>query len=110
MAFCANRRLLCLLTVLVFAISGVAQVYAATASMMQMPAAAMDAPDHGMGGCGGNDKTAHTACVAMCATAVAILCEPAAIPMAVAMQDLASAPEAQPTSHGRSPDTPPPKS
>ena len=110
MAFRDKRRLLCFLTALLFAISGVAQVYAATASVMQMPAAAMDnpSPDQDMG-CGGNDKATHAACVAMCATAVAILSEPAAIPSAVAVRDAEAAPEILPAGYGRSPEPPPPK-
>jgi hypothetical protein len=115
MANHAKRRLLCLLIALLFALSGVAQVYAATASLMQMPSATMDGsvsdhgPDHGMG-CDGNDKATHAACVAMCATAIAILSEPAALPLVVAMHDLHAAPDALPSSHGFPPEPPPPKS
>ena len=54
MAF-RSRRLLCLLTALLFAISSVGHVYAVTNAVMKMPAAAMDGtmPDHGMD-CGGS--------------------------------------------------------
>jgi hypothetical protein len=115
MANRAKRRPFCLLIALLFALSGVVQVYAATTSLMQMPSATMDSSasdhgtDHGMG-CGGDDKAAHTACVAMCATAIAILSEPTALPLVVAMQDLHAAPDALPSSHGFPPEPPPPKS
>jgi|SRR5262245_44040842 len=115
MASNGKRRLLCLLIALLFALSGVAQVYVATISQMQMPSATMEGfasdhnPDHGMG-CGGNDKATHAACLAMCATAIAVLSEPAALPIAVAMQDLHAAPDALPSSHGFPPEPPPPKS
>jgi hypothetical protein len=86
----ANRRWLCLLTALLFAISSMAHAYAMTDASMKMPSAAMEssAPDHGMD-CGGNDKAPHAACVAMCATAVAILSEPVAMTFVVAMRDIA---------------------
>jgi len=64
-------------------------------------------PDHGMG-CGG-DKATHADCIAMCATAVAILSEVVAVPFAVAMQDVVSAAELPPASGGPSPDPHPPK-
>ena len=43
--------------------------------------------------CGGSDKAAHAACIAMCATAVAILSELVAVPFVVAMQDIVVDPD-----------------
>jgi hypothetical protein len=110
MALHANRRWLCLLTALLFAIGGVAHAYAMTDAAMKMPSAAMESSvsDHGMD-CGGGDKAAHAACVAMCATAVAILGEPVAIPFVVAMQDIVVATDLPPSSGGPSPEPHPPK-
>ena len=115
MAFRARRRLFCLLTAVLFALSSVAQVYAATEAVMKMPAAAMEsstessAPDHGMDCGGGGDKAARAACVAMCATAVAILGEPIAIPFVVTAQYVESDPELPPRGRGPSPEIHPPK-
>jgi hypothetical protein len=120
MALRANRRWLCRLTALLFAMSGVAHAYAMTDAAMKMPSAAMasamsdqampDASmaDHGMD-CGGGDKAAHADCIAMCATAVAILSELVAVPFVVAMQDIVIAAELPPASGGPSPDPHPPK-
>ncbi len=110
MALRANRRLLCLLTALLFTVSSAAHVYAATEAAMKKPTAAMEtsAPDHGMD-CGGDDKATHAACIAMCATAVAILSETAAIPTVVAIQDVESVPELPLPSRGPSPEPHPPK-
>jgi hypothetical protein len=111
MAFRARRRLFGLLIAVLFALSSVAHVYAATDAAMKMPtAAAMEssAPDHGMD-CGGVDKAAHAACVAMCATALAILGETIAVPFAVAAQDVESAAELPPPGRGPSPEPHPPK-
>ena len=103
------RRLLCLLTALLFAIGSVAHVNATTEAVMKTPAAVdTSAADHGMD-CGGSDKAAHAACVAMCATAVAILSEPAAIPFVIAMQNVEAGPELPPPDHSPSPEPHPPK-
>jgi hypothetical protein len=119
MALRAHRRWLCLLTALLFAVSGVAHAYAMTDAAMRMPSGAvasaisdqsMSDPsmlDHGMD-CGG-DKAAHADCIAMCATAVAILSELTAVPFVVAMQDIVAAAELPPPSGGPSPDPYPPK-
>jgi len=106
----ANRRWVCLLIALLFAMGSMAHAYAMTDAAMMMPNAAMEssASDHGMD-CGGSDKAAHAACVAMCATAVAILGEPVAIPFVVSMQDIVVAPELSPHSRGPSPEPHPPK-
>ena len=80
---------------------------------MAMSAAGMEDTSHddGMGGmdCGGKDKAAQAACIAMCATAVAIVSEPAAISFVVAAQDVESIPVTLPPGHGLSPEPPPPK-
>jgi hypothetical protein len=113
MALRANRRWLCLLTALLFAVSGAAHAYAMTDAAMKMPAMAsamldQSMPDHGMD-CGGGNKAAHADCIAMCATAVAILSEPVAVPFVVAMQDIVAGLELPPPSGGPSPDPHPPK-
>jgi len=111
MAVRVRRRLLCLLTALLFAVGSVAQVYAGTEAAMTMPSTAMAVSEHGMSGmdCGGNGKAAHAACVAMCATAVAILNEPIIVPMVLAMQNVAASPEQPPLGRGPSPEPHPPK-
>jgi len=116
MALRAHRRWLCLLTALLFAVSGAAHAYAMTDAAMKMPSAAMASatPDQrmmpdGMDCGGGSDKAAHAACVAMCATAVGILSELVAVPFVVAMHDIVAAAELPPPSGGPSPDPHPPK-
>jgi hypothetical protein len=106
----SNRRWLNLLTALLFAIGNMAHAYAMTDAAMKMPSAAMEsyAPDEGMD-CGGSDKATHAACVAMCATNVAILSEAVVIPFVIAMQDVVAAPEFPPPSGCRSPEPHPPK-
>ncbi len=106
----ANRRWLCLLTALLFTIGSMAHAYAMTDAAMKMPSVAMEnsASDHGMD-CGGDDKAAQTACIAMCATAIGILAEQVAMPLVVAMQDIAVAVELPPHSRGPSPEPHPPK-
>jgi hypothetical protein len=95
---------------LLFAVGSVAHVYAATEAATTMGTAAMEtsAPDHGMD-CGGNDKTTHTDCVAMCATVVAILSDSIAVPFAVVVKDVVSDPELPPASHMPSLEPHPPK-
>jgi hypothetical protein len=111
MVFRANRRWLYLFTALLFTISSVAHVYAMTDAAMKMPSTSMESSmsDHGMDCGGGDDKAAKAACIAMCATAVAILNEPAAIPLSVVMHNVVAAPELPPPSLGRSPEPHPPK-
>src|SRR4030081_1218686 len=74
MALRAQRPLLCLVTALLFAIGSVAHVHAAATAGIEMATPPMEAsaPDDGMDCCA-KEKAAHVACVAMCATAVAIL-------------------------------------
>jgi hypothetical protein len=104
----ANRRWLSVLTALLFAIGSVAHAYAMTDAAMNTPSAAMESSDHGMD-CGGSDKATHAACIAICATAVAILCEPVAIPFVVAMQDVVVDPDLPLASRVPSPEPHPPK-
>jgi hypothetical protein len=109
MALHAKRRLLCWVTAMLFAISSVGQVYAATEALMQMPVAVEDFPsDHGMD-CGGKDKASRAACVALCATSVAILVDPVAISFAVAQRDVEADTESPPPGRGLSPEPHPPK-
>ena len=107
----SNRRWLCLLTALLFAISSTAHAYAMTDAAMKMPSVAMEssAPDHGMDCGGGPDKAAQATCIAICAMAVAILSEPVAIPFVVAMQDIVAAPELLLPGACPSPEPHPPK-
>ena len=104
----ANRRWLCLLTALLFAIGSVAHAYAMTDAAMNMSSAAMESSDHGTD-CGGNDKAAHSACVAMCATTFAILSDPVATPFVVAIQDVVADPDLPLPSRSPSPEPHPPK-
>jgi hypothetical protein len=110
MALHAKRRLLRLVTALLFAIGSVAHVYAATGAATTMGSAAMEtsAPDDGMDCCP-KDKAAHATCVAMCATAVAILSDPIAVPLSVVVTGVESDPELPPPSHGPSLEPHPPK-
>jgi hypothetical protein len=107
----SNRRWLCLVTALLFAISSTAHAYAMTDAAMKMPSVAMESssPDHGMDCGGGPDKAAQAACMAICAMAVAILSAPVAISFVVAMQDIVAAPELPPASASPSPEPHPPK-
>src|SRR5436190_9933404 len=112
MALRAHRRWLCLLTALLFAVSGAAHAYAMTDAAMKMPAMESSMSDQGMADhgmdCGGG-KAAHADCLAMCATAAAILSELVAVPFVVAMHDVVIAAELPPASGGPSPDPHPPK-
>lgn len=111
MVFRARRRLFCLFTAMLFALSSVGHVYAATDAIMKMPAAAMEGSmsDHGMDCGGGNDKGARANCMAMCATSVAILSEPVAVPAVVPSQDVESITELPPPERGLLPEPHPPK-
>ena len=105
-----NRRWLCLLTAFVFTIGSIGHAFAMTDAAMKMPSAAMasSAPDHGMD-CDGSDKATHAACVAMCASAVALLNEPVAILFAVAIQDFVVDPALPLLGRSPSPEPHPPK-
>jgi len=98
---------------LLFAASGAAHAYAMTDAAMKMPATESSMSDQGMPDqgmdCGGSGKAAHADCIAMCATAVAILSELVAVPFVVAMQDIVTAAELPPAIGGPSPDPHPPK-
>jgi hypothetical protein len=110
MAFAANRRLLCLITALLFAVSSVAHAYAATAAAMKLPSAAIAASGHDMDGMDcGSGKATHATCIAMCATTVAILNEPVIVPLVVAAHDMVAKPELPPLGRDCSPDPHPPK-
>ena len=94
---------------LLFAVSGAAHAYAMTEAAMKMPAMESSMSDQGMMSghgmdCGGDNKAAHADCIAICATAVAILSELVAVPFVVAMQDIVIAAELPPASGGPSPD------
>ena len=112
MVFHVNRRWLHLVTALLFAISGMAHAYAMTDAAMKMPSAAMEsaASDHDMD-CGGGsgDKAADAACIALCATAVAVLPAPLAMTFVIAMQDIVAAAELEPPGASLSPEPHPPK-
>jgi hypothetical protein len=102
-----------MLTALLFAVSGAVHAYAMTDAAMKMPAMESSSdqdmmPDHGMD-CGGSSKAAHAECIAMCATAVGIVCELVEVPFVVAMQDIVTAAELPPANGGPSPDPHPPK-
>ena len=105
-----NRRWLCLLTALLFAIGSMAHAYAMTDAAMKMPGGAMEnaASDHDMD-CGGGGKAIDAACVALCATAAAVLPAPIAITFVVAMRDIVAATELQPPGDAPSPEPHPPK-
>jgi len=116
MAFRARRRLFGLLTAVLFTISSVGHVYAATEALMKMPAPMADGvmsdhgmSDHGMDCGGGDDKAARVNCMAMCATAVAILSQPVTVPVVVAMLDVASGAELPPPARGVLPEPHPPR-
>jgi hypothetical protein len=112
MVFHVNRRWLCPLTALLFAIGGMAQACAMTDAAMKLPSAAMEcaASDHDMD-CGGGsgDRTADAACVALCATAVAVLPALRVMTFAVVMQDVVAAAESQPSGDSPPPEPHPPK-
>jgi hypothetical protein len=106
-----NRRWLRLVTALLFTIGGMAQACAMPDAAIKMPSTAMEAAasDHDMDCGGGADKAMDAACVALCATAVAILGEPVAIPLLVGMPDIMAVSELPSPSAGPSPEPHPPK-
>jgi hypothetical protein len=106
----SNRRWLCLVTALLFAISSTVHAYAMTDAAMKMPSGAMESssPEDSMD-CGGPDKAAQATCMAICAMAVAILSAPVAISFVVAMQDIVPATELPQPSASSSPEPHPPK-
>jgi hypothetical protein len=106
-----------ILIAVLFGLSMVAHGFAvsrATAKMMvadtsmDMTSMDMGAPDHPMD-CGGKDIGAKTACFAMCASAVAILCDPTRAPVISAMRELAIRPEVPSLGRGIPPEPHPPK-
>jgi hypothetical protein len=91
MAFRAPRRhFVSLLIAMLFGISAVAHGFVMTEAALKMSAATaameMPSPDHAMD-CGGDDKAARAACMATCASAIAILCVPTPVPIVVTMQE-----------------------
>ena len=116
MAFRApRRRFVSLLTAMLFGLSIVGHGFAITAAVLKMSAAAaattmeMPSPGHAMD-CGDDvDKGAHAACVAACASAVAILCEPIQMPIFAAMQDMTADVELPFSGRGIPPEPYPPK-
>jgi hypothetical protein len=111
MALCAKRRFQRRVFALLFAISSVVHAYAVTVSMMTMPTTTIDASasDGDDMGCCASDKATHAACVAICASAFAILAEPVTTPYLVTTQGVEPALQLPLTSSDRSPDPPPPK-
>ena len=116
MAFRAPRcRFVSLLTVMLFGLSIVGHGFAMTEAVLKMSAAAaattmeMPSPDHAMD-CGDDvDKGARAACVAACASAIAILCEPVQMPIFAAMQDMAADVDLPFSGRGIPPEPYPPK-
>ena len=107
------RRFACLPIALLFGISMVAHGFAvsqATAkTMMADTSIDMGTPGHPMD-CGGKGIGAKTACFAMCASAVAILCDPARVLIVSAMHELTVEPQVPALDRGIPPEPPPPKS
>jgi hypothetical protein len=110
MALCAKRRLQRQVFALLFAISSVVQAYAVTVSMMNMPTATVNASGNDDMDCCASDKASSGACVAICATAVAILADPVTTPQPVATGHVEPALELPLISRDPSPEPPPPKS
>jgi hypothetical protein len=106
------RRFTCLLIALLFAISmathGFAVSQAATKMMVADASMQMGAPDHPMD-CDGKDMSAKAACFAMCASAIAILCDATRMPIVSAMLDLTVDPQASVVGRGVPPEPHPPK-
>lgn len=109
MALCAKRRLQRQVFALLFAISSVVHAYAVTVSMMNMPTATMDASASDDMDCCASNKATNAACVAICATAVAILTNPVTTPQPVTTEDVEPALQLPLISSDPSPEPPPPK-
>jgi hypothetical protein len=113
MAFRAPRRqVVALLIAMLLGISTIAHGFVMTEAALKMSAAtgAMDmpSPDHAVD-CGGDDKAARAACMATCASIIAILCESAQMPIVATMQDLAPDVELPFSGRGIPPEPHPPK-
>jgi len=113
MAFRAPRRhFVSLLVAMLFGISAGAHGFVMTEAVVKMSAAttAMESQssDHVMD-CGGDDKGARAACIAACAGAIAILCEPTQMPIVVTMQDQTANAELPFSGRGVPPEPHPPK-
>jgi hypothetical protein len=105
-----NRRFLCLLTAMLFGISAVTHAYAMTGAAVEMAPAATEISmsDHGTD-CGGDDNAVRANCIAACATAIAILCDPVRMPIPVAIQDIAAIAQLPAFGRGIAPEPHPPK-
>ena len=107
-----RRHVVSLLTAMLFGISVVAHGFVMTEAGLKMSAATatmeMPSADHAMD-CGGDEKTAHVACIATCAGVYAILCEPVPTPIVVTMQDLTAGVELPFSGRGIPPEPYPPK-
>jgi hypothetical protein len=105
------RHVACLLIAILFAVSGVAQGFAAAGSApkMSQPAAMQtQAADDAMDCCGDKPMT-PSACVAACAIAGAILCESAALPTIILPQSVSIGSEIAPTGRSIPPEPDPPR-
>jgi hypothetical protein len=103
------RATLRLLVAILFGVSAVAHVYAITSAAM-LPSAATEVPasDHGMD-CGGGDKAAQADCIAACATAIAILCEPVRVSAPTTIFDGVVIDQSHVSGRGVAPEPHPPK-
>jgi len=111
------RRIACILIAVLFGHSMVAHGFAVSRAMakMMVPDTSMDMTSMDMGAsghpmdCGGKDIGAKTACFAMCASAVAILCDPARVPVISATRELTIEPQVPTFGRGIPPEPHPPK-
>ena len=87
----SKRSLTALLIGMLFGISIVTHGFASTSASVNMAIEAattgMSSPDDGMN-CGGKDIDKRAACFALCATAIAILVDPAPLPVVAVWQQL----------------------
>lgn len=109
------RHVVSALTAMLFAFSGIVQGFAATgvalnvALKMSQPAAAqMQAADDAMDCCGDKQVT-PAACVAACAVAAAIFCEPAVLPSITLPQSVSMGIEIAPSGRCVPPEPDPPR-
>ena len=95
---------------MLFGIGVGAHGFVATQAALTMSAAgAAEISPNGAMDCGADDTASHAACVAMCATVVAILCEPALMPTVAALLDRTADVELPFSGHGVAPEPHPPK-
>jgi hypothetical protein len=112
MAFCLNRRFTALVTAILFAVSvaghGFASSHAGMKAMESAAASDMQSPITDSG-CGGNEGDGM-ACFALCASAVAVLPESAALPITITVTQPLSLAELPLLSRDNPPDPAPPRS